>query len=60
MKLYKWLLIALVVGLAPSVGLAILLPTGDPLEMIVRVLGYSGWGWLVGTWAGNKLKKDLQ
>jgi hypothetical protein len=58
MKLRVWLV--MLVALGPQLLLAYFLPTSDPLEMVVRVFGWAGWGWLVGTWAAKRViaKRD--
>ena len=43
----------LAVALLPGVLLWVYLPTTDPLEALIRVLGLSGWGYLTGTAAGK-------
>lgn len=54
----KWLAVAFVVGLAPQPLMYWLLPPDGALEILVRIAGFCGWGWLVGTWAGKQAGRE--
>lgn len=56
----KWIVIALVVAMTPIIALWALLPTHDPLEVLVRLVGTQGWAWLVGGWAGDRAAKEAE